>query len=150
MAVRIRGYALVAVSVAAVASCSKASVPDHVAALLARNAAYDRALVQGDSVSLDSLYHPDFTYLGPGGELRTRSAQLNALTSGRVDVVEGQSDSVVVRVYGSVAIVIGQFRGRARAGTDTFSFHERYSTTWLRENGSWMLVLEHGTIMREP
>lgn len=82
--------------------------------------------------------------------MHTRSAQLKALTSGRVDIVEGQSDSVVVRVYGSVAIVIGHFRGRARAGTDTFSFHERYSTTWLRENGSWMLVLEHGTIMREP
>lgn len=150
MAVRIRGYALLAVSVAAVAACRDASMTDPAAALLARNAAYDRALVEGDSVSLDSLYHPDFTYLGPGGELRTRSAQLNALTSGRVDIVEGQSDSVVVRVYDSAAIVIGQFRGRARAGTDAFSFHERYSTTWLRVNGSWMLVLEHGTIMREP
>jgi len=143
---RITALAVVAVACAA---CRGREPQDFNAELLALNAEYDRALVDADSIALDSLYHADFTYLGPGGELRTRAAQIAALTSGRVDVVEGHSDSVLVRGYGSAAVLIGQFRGRAEVGAEAFAFHERYSTTWLLKSGRWRLVLEHGTVMRE-
>ena len=141
---------LVAGAVLVCAACSGTVPSEPTAELLALNAAYDRALVEADSVALDSLYHPDFTYLGPGGVVRSRASQIHALMSGHVDVIEGGSDIVTVRVYGSVAVMLGEFRGRARVGTDTFALHERYSTTWLRESGRWTLVLEHGSIMREP
>ena len=141
--------AALAVVMATCAACRGREPQDRNAELLALNAEYDRALVDADSVALDSLYHADFTYLGPGGEMRTRAAQIAALTSGRVDVIEGQSDSVIVRAYGPAAVLVGQFRGRAAVGADAFAFHERYSTTWLLESGRWWLVLEHGTVMRQ-
>jgi ketosteroid isomerase-like protein len=131
-------------------ACTGAPPTDASAALRALNSAYDRALLDADAVALDSLYHPDFTYLGPGGELRSRAEQIAALTSGRVDVVEGRSDSVQVRVYGTTAILLGQFSGRARVGTDSFAFRERYSTTWLLDAGRWKLLVEHGTVLRVP
>jgi Domain of unknown function (DUF4440) len=130
-------------------SCRDASPPDTLSTLLGLNAAYDRALVDANALSLDSIYHRDFTYIGPGGELRSRAQQIAALTSGRVDVIEGRSDSVEVHVYGPAAIVIGQFIGSAQVGTDRFSFRERYSTTWLLEAGRWRLRLEHGTVVRD-
>jgi ketosteroid isomerase-like protein len=131
-------------------ACTGAPPTDASAALRGLNAAYDRALLDADAVALDSLYHPDFAYLGPGGELRSRTEQIAALTSGRVDVVEGRSDSVQLRVYGSTAILLGQFSGRARVGADSFAFRERYSTTWLLDAGRWKLLVEHGTVLRVP
>ncbi|MCU0649252.1 MAG: nuclear transport factor 2 family protein [Gemmatimonadaceae bacterium] len=141
---------LVCAAVVLLAGCANARPTDATATLLQLNAAYDRALLDADSVSLDSLYHPDFTYLGPGGEVRTRAQQIDALTSGRVDVLEGKSDSIVVRVYGTTATLLGRFTGRAQVGTDRFSLRERYSTTWLWDAGRWRLLVEHGTVMRNP
>ena len=132
------------------AGCAAPTREDGATSLLALNAAYDRALVDADSVALDSLYHPDFIYLGPGGELRARTAQIEALTSGRVDILEGRSDSLEIRTYGSTAIMLGRFSGRAQDGAERFAFRERYSTTWVREAGRWRLLLAHGTVMREP
>ncbi|HEY0929861.1 MAG TPA: nuclear transport factor 2 family protein [Gemmatimonas sp.] len=141
---------LLLVFAVAVAACSGAPGEDPATTLRALNAAYDRALLDADSVALDSIYHQDFKYLGPSGELRSRAAQIAALTSGKVDLVKGKSDSVDIHVYGTTAIVIGQFSGRAQVDANRFAFRERYSTTWLRENGRWRLIVEHGTVLRDP
>lgn len=143
------------IGVLAITSCGDATgdntTDDNAAvSLRALNAAYDRALLDADSVSLDSIYHPDFTYLGPDGVMRSRREQIATLMSGDVDVIEGKSDSVDVRLYGSTAILLGQFIGRAQVGPEQFAFRERYSTVWLRESGQWRLLVEHGTVLRAP
>lgn len=130
--------------------CAEAAPEDGAISLLALNAAYDRAIISADSVALDSIYHPEFTYLGSGGEMRARTAQIAALTSADVDVLDGRSDSVEVRTYGTAAIVLGRFSGQGQVGAERFAFRERYSTTWVRDAGQWRLLLEHATVAREP
>lgn len=61
---------LLPTAAAIVVACTAAAPEDLTATLRALDAAYDRALLGADSVALDSIYRPDFSYLGPGGELR--------------------------------------------------------------------------------
>ncbi|WP_440223827.1 nuclear transport factor 2 family protein [Dokdonella sp. MW10] len=117
--------------------------------LLEANSSYERAIVAADTSVLDALYLPEFTYIGPGGVVRDKARQIQSLASGAVDVLEGKSDEVSVRIYGDTAILTGRFTGRARVSDDEFSFHERYSTVWIRRDGVWRLALEHGTVIKD-
>ena len=51
------------------------------------NHRYDLALVSADTAVLDALYLPEFTYIGPGGVVRDKEAQIHAISSGSVDVI---------------------------------------------------------------
>ncbi len=117
--------------------------------LLETNGRYERAIVAADTSVLDALYLPEFAYIGPGGVVRDKAEQIRSLASGAVDVLEGRSDDVSVRIYGDTAILTGRFTGRARVSDDEFSFHERYSTVWIRDGSVWRLALEHGTVIKD-
>lgn len=116
-------------------------------ALLARNQAYDRAILTADSAALADLYAADFVYVGPDAVVRGRDAQIRSLVRGVVDVLEGESSDVRVRLYGETAILTGSFRGRARTPAGEVSFHERYSSVWVRQAGTWRLVHEHASMV---
>ena len=148
---------------AALTSCSSIPAPSPQLALRApgvvkldleknlreANHRYDVALVAADTLALDALYLPEFTYFGPGGVVRNKTEQIQALASGTVDVIAGRSDEVTIRIYGDIAILTGRFTGRVRVPGDEFSFHERYSTVWLHDGDVWRLVLEHGTVIKD-
>lgn len=113
------------------------------------NQRYDLALVAADTPALDALYLPEFTYIGPGGVVRNKMQQIQSIASGTVDVIEGRSDEILVRIYGYTAVLTGRFTGRARVSGEEFSFHERYSTVWIHRGSVWRLALEHGTVIKD-
>ena len=115
----------------------------------AANHRYELALVAADASVLNALYLPEFTYIGSGGIVRSKDEQIQAISSGSVDVIEGGSDDVQVRIHGDTAIVTGRFKGRARTSGSEFSFRERYSTVWIRQGNDWRLALEHGTVVKD-
>lgn len=119
-------------------------------ALTEANAAYDSALLHADAKALDHLYADDFRYFGPKGVERNKAQQIAALTSGDVDLLDGDSSDVDIRLYGATAVLTGKYMGRVRVSGREFAFTERYSTVWTNEKGSWRLVLEHGSVIEKP
>ena len=112
------------------------------------NRAYDKALIEGDGETLERLYALEFRYVGFDGAVRTKTEQIEAFTSGRVDVLSGGSDQVAARLYGD-AVLTGRFHGQAKVASHEFAVVERYSTVWVREGRTWRLVLEHATAIKE-
>jgi ketosteroid isomerase-like protein len=139
-----------AVALGAICACTPISSLDvNRAALTDANRRYDAALLSGDAAALQALYADDFQYFGPGNVVRDKAAQVEALTSGKVDLIEGSSSNVEIRIYGATAVLTGRFAGRASVSGREFSFTERYSTVWVRQDGAWRLVLEHGTVIED-
>lgn len=118
-------------------------------ALAEANGRYDAALLAADAAALDAIYAEDFQYFGSGGVVRDKRTQIAAMTSEQVDLLEGRSSDVDIRIYGNTAVLTGKFVGRTRVAGREFGFSERYSTVWVNERARWRLVLEHGTIVED-
>jgi len=115
-----------------------------------RRVTHDEALVAGDPVALDRLYADDFEYIGPGAIVRNKQQPIASFASAAIDLLEGKSDEVSIRLYGGTAVLTGHFKGRVRAQGREYNFSERYSTVCVRDRGDWKIVLEHGTVIRDP
>lgn len=128
---------------------SKPGLESQRTELVNANRKYDAALLGANARALGDLYADDFRYFGPKDVVRNKSAQIAALTSGAVDLIDGRSSEVDIRIYGTTAVVTGKFAGRVRVSGREFAFTERYSTVWVRQRGEWRLVLEHGSVVEE-
>lgn len=116
--------------------------------LRAANAEYDKALVDADVQVLDRLYSEDFTYTSFDGVLRSRTEQIAFVKAGKLGLTAGSSDEVRIRVYGDFAVITGRFNGVVGDGPGKRSFHERYTTAWLRRDGRWVLLVEQGNLIK--
>lgn len=128
---------------------SQARLESQRTALENANRKYDAALLGADARALGELYADDFRYFGPNDVVRNKSSQIAALTSGAVDLIDGRSSDVDIRIYGTTAVVTGKFAGRVRVSGREFAFNEPYSTVWVRQRGEWRLVLEHGSVVED-
>jgi len=134
----------------ALSACvSTPSIESHRAALADANRKYDAALIDADAATLRELYADDFRYFGPNHVVRDRAAQIEALTSGAVDLIDGKSSDVEIRIYESTAVLTGRFSGRVSVSGREFAFSERYSTVWVRQQNRWRMVLDHGSVIEE-
>jgi ketosteroid isomerase-like protein len=145
----IRPIACAILTVALGACASTPSIESHLAALADANRKYDAALINADAAALRELYADDFRYFGPNHVVRDRTAQIEALTSGEVDLIVGQSSDVEIRIYDSTAVLTGKFIGRVSVSGREFAFTERYSTVWVRQQNRWRMVLEHGSVIED-
>lgn len=136
--------------ISALSGCvAKPRIESQRTALEVANLKYDAALLGADASALRELYAEDFRYIGPNNVVRDKNTQIETLTSGAVDLIDGCSSDVDIRIYEAAAVVTGKFTGRVRATGREFAFTERYSTVWVNQRGVWRLVLEHGSVAEE-
>lgn len=112
------------------------------------NQRYDSALINADTISLNSIYAPEFSYITPEGQVRSRSEQLNNITSGGLKLEFGKSDQVEVALYDSTAVVSGRFLGKGVFKENIIDIKERYTSVWVKKNGEWKLVKEQATFIQ--
>lgn len=131
-----------------VASCSKAPEDGAEAqrALLAANAAYDRALVAGDAAALGRTFTEDFRLIDDDGDIHDKNAQIQFMTR-TIDLLSAKSDDIKVHVLGDdAALVTGRFTGKYRARGQDVDFIERYTSVWVRDGDQWRLKHEHSSL----
>lgn len=116
--------------------------------LILLNQQYDSALLAADTIRLNQLYAPEFSYTTPEGQVRSRAEQLSNLTTGGLNLEFGKSDEVEASVYDSTGIVTGRFTGKGIFKENIIEIKERYTTVWIRKNGEWKLVKEHSTFIK--
>src|SRR6266571_2265841 len=76
-----------------------------------------RALVQGDTTALSRMVADEFIEISRLGQLRTRADNIRDIASGALRLTSVKYDSLIVRIYGDVAVLrgiadnAGTFRG---------------------------------------
>ena len=140
------------IMLAALAACldKGANADSSTAGLEAANAAYDRALIDGNAAALANYYTDDFTIIDDDANLRGKQDQIRTMTE-IVDLLEARSDDVKVTPLGrDAALLTGRFTGRYRMGGKENTFTERYTSVWVRQGGEWKVRHEHASLVPKP
>lgn len=115
--------------------------------LLRLNKEYDEALVRGDAVALERIFGDEFVYTSTSGEVLNKSQQLELIKSGALKITSGSSEGVQVRLYGNIALVLGNFIANGQFKGQAFDSTERYTSVWVKRAGRWQLIAEQGTLV---
>jgi len=99
-----------------------------------------QALLKADTVALSRLVADEFVEISRLGQVRTRADNIRDIASGDLKLTSVKYDSLVVRIYGEVAVLrgiadnTGSFRGFP------FSGRIRYTRVFVRRDGRWQAV----------
>lgn len=115
--------------------------------LLAANAEYDRALIDGNAEALNRYYADDFTIIDDDAAVHDKANQIAFMTK-EVDLLNASSDDTKVTMLGpDAALLTGRFRGRYRYRGEEKDFTERYTSVWVRKDGGWQVKHEHASLV---
>jgi ketosteroid isomerase-like protein len=104
---------------------------------------WDKAMISNDAEAIGSFMADDWTVVGPDGSVGGRDRFLSLIAGGDLKHDVMASEELIIRLYGSSAVVIakgisgGTFKGQP------FRELERSSNVFIRRNGRWVCVLTH-------
>lgn len=107
-----------------------------------------QALLRADTVELSRMVAEEFMEISRLGQLRTRTDNIRDIGSGDLRLASVRYDSLVVRIYGDVAVVrgiadnAGSFRGFP------FSGKIRYLRIFIRRDHRWQAVAMQQTALQ--
>lgn len=130
-------------------SCREVPQPTAVeteSALRAANAAYDKALIDGDADALSRFYTDDFQIIDARAEVHGKADQIQFMTE-EVDLLLAKTDDVRIAMLApDVALLTGRFVGRYRLDGKENDFIERYTSIWVRDDDQWRVKHEHSSL----
>lgn len=103
------------------------------------------AHVRLDIALIDSLLHPNYIIIQPGGRVETKAEVLASYRSGTRHWDTAHSDEMTVNLYRETAIVIGRWTATGRNGNFHFNYSARFLSVWVRENGRWLNLTSQST-----
>jgi len=116
--------------------------------LLAVERSWDMAIVRRDASALNSILADDFVGIWIDGSVSRKADALASLAKRKVEIDPFETEDVLVRIYGNVAIVTGRFTQTVRLGdrSETNSF--RYTDAYRRTAGRWRAVSAQATLIK--
>jgi Domain of unknown function (DUF4440) len=123
--------------VLAVRLASQATAEDLVRAA---EQARGQALLKADTVALSRLVADEFVEISRLGQVRTRADNLRDIASGDLKLTAVKYDSLVVRIYGEVAVLRGIADNAGTFRGFPFSGRIRYTRVFVRRDGRWQAV----------
>jgi len=98
------------------------------------------AMVKRDVAALDTLLDEDLSFANADGGMLSKEDLIEAIRSKRLVFESIEPSDVHVRVYGSSAIATGLSQMRLRSATGVSSFRIRFTETYVRDGGRWVLA----------
>jgi len=100
-----------------------------------------------DASALDTLWAPEFIWVGPIGQALTRVQRLAMIRSGREKSAGYTIDQEEIRIYGATAVVT--FRSTVAGIIDgkDISSRRRVTNVLVNRDGRWQAVLQHSTLI---
>lgn len=135
----------VATPAAAQAQAERGALEDSVVAV---EQARGRALVAADTVALSRMVAQEFVEISRLGVPRTRAANLREIATGDLKLATVNYDSLTVRVYGDVAVLMGIADNTGSYRGFNFSGKIRYTRIFVRRDGRWQAVAMQQTSMQ--
>lgn len=113
--------------------------------LRAADTAVYHAIEVGDADGVRAMVDPDFTLIGTSGEVQARAQLLDEVTKREPRYDTFRNHDETVRRYGDAAVINGITSVRGTAGGDAFAADFRFTDTWVRRDGHWILAASHAT-----
>ena len=105
--------------------------------------------LKGDVAGLGALLADGFLSVTNTGEIRTKAETLDRLKTGAAKFESGKVDDMRVVVYGNSVVVIGHWAGKVVEKGKAFDESERFTDTWVKQNGQWRCVASQGTPIKK-
>jgi hypothetical protein len=90
-----------------------------------------------DLAVIDALLHDDYVIVQPGGRIETKADVLASYASGARHWDRAQVSQLDVKIYGSVARVVGVWTASGSNAGVRFDYQARFISIWIREAGGW-------------
>lgn len=121
--------------------------PDpRIAALLEAEADACRAFEDGNADALRKALTADFTLVDSRGNVTDLEQNLAEVAAREPYYDEFRNDGQSVRMYGDdTALIVGVTHVRGKAGGEAFAADFRYTDTWIRRDGRWLLAASHAS-----
>lgn len=103
------------------------------------------AMVRVDVAALDDILSEDLTYTHATGVFETKAEFIAKLKSGQVKYESFAPEDVLVRVYGTTAVVIGVARVRVQVKGEHLSFQLRFTDVYVKKDNRWQMVAWQAT-----
>jgi len=108
------------------------------------------AMTKGDLAVLDGILADEMTYTHSTGQFETKQQFLDDLRSGKLKYEFIAPEDVLVRLYGTAAVVTGRARVQVRMQGQALGFQIRYTGVYAKRTGHWRLVAWQSTRLPEP
>lgn len=99
----------------------------------------------GDAATLRRDLDPTFTLVDSKGNITDFAANVGEVEKRDPAYTVFRNRDQAVRVYGDSAIVIGITRVEGSSGGAEFKAEFRFTDTWVKRDGRWVLAASHAT-----
>lgn len=140
-----RAVVVIIASLGGSALAAQTSTPED--SVRAAEQARGQALLKADTAALSSLVAEEFVEVSRLGQIRTRADNLKDIASGDLKLTVVRYDSLVVRIYGDVAVLRGIADNTGTFRGFPFSGRIRYTRVFVRRDGRWQAVAMQQTSM---
>jgi ketosteroid isomerase-like protein len=118
---------------------------DDIAEILAAERVLCAAFEAEDAAALERGLSADFTLVDSRGTVTTRADEVAALRTGAVRYGVFRNEGTKVRLHGDAAIATGITRVAGAQGDAAFAASFRFTDTWVRQGGRWLLAASHAS-----
>ena len=115
------------------------------AVLKAMEDKWSAANLKGDAAALSAIFADTFVSTESDGTVRTKAEVVGALKSGEIKFLASKSSEMKVFLYGDAGVVTGRWAGKFIVKGKTVDTVERFTDTYVRQNGQWRCVATQGT-----
>ena len=104
-----------------------------------------QAVIHADVVTLDRIFHDEYSQTTADGVVQYKAELLNWLRSGEIKYPNVHLDDYKVRFYGDTALVTCRAQVQAELWGKEVTYESRLTRVWVKQKGCWQLVASHGS-----
>ena len=108
-----------------------------------------QAMIEVDTVILDSILADELTYTHTNGWLQTKEELMSTLESGELNYTSAITNDVVVRTYETSAVVTGTALMKVESQEKEYNLRISFIDVYVKKNGSWQMVAWQSTRIPE-
>ena len=103
------------------------------------------AMLRVDVAALDDILSEDLTYTHATGVFETRAQFIAKLKSGQTKYESFAPEDMLVRIYGTTAVVTGVARVKVQVKGEHLGFQLRFTDVYVKKDNRWQMVAWQAT-----
>jgi hypothetical protein len=117
--------------------------------LVALERMWNQAQVMRDATAVASMISDKFVNTEWDGEVSDRGKFLADFADPKFQPSAMSIDEVKVEMYASTAIVTGNYHTKGTYGSKPYEHFGRFTDTWVFEDGKWLCVASHSSLLKK-
>ncbi len=133
------------------ASSAQADSPTkEQAALMQREHDIGQAMLHQDAKAIAGIEADEYVFTDPDGAVSGKSADIDAIKTGKLRFSSFESDQMQALVYGDTGVVVGRQTQKATFDGRDISGTYRFTDTYVKRDGRWQCVAGQLTRIANP